>query len=1855
MQPLEIIGAVAAARLREIIATDGTRALFGIMGLSPAVTSAMARHLAAIPNVGKVEVFVHPSLENGDTGSASVSTRTATWHRNHPTPGVRATVFSVPAVQIRAIEQSLGHVVRIDEAWLRERPADWAEVALAHALPETRAAFAQMLEGLLASDLVVTAPLLARFCSRVAETMKAGSMLENAVGESLPALRLPRNPVGGKQNLTADASAARAFFQRMRAEAQPFLYRRTREGETLASGDLRRKLDELKAAQAISHENAERIGALCDDRNVRDGQWSAAQADAAEIPWDQLSAVFTQTKRTEKPTFGSDTQRLFDQEFRKTLTKDEKDFLDGLKTDVATPGPKIDQFWETHRDRLKNNPPLYRRWEKLIFKKPIEVQDLGEGLLRLVDRVCSEADIGEDARVHIRLRGSDQASFWANPKLRHQLLYLRDRYRGLQTLLAPEIELDLGLCWSAKWEEQSSDGQAGTNSIEFEAFLVDKADLADAKAGKLKSAAARAQMLWRPPADAVAYSLPSDLRHVRPADVEVAHLLTGRVAENRRARGGATGIDLEDAGTLVDAFGRSSGSLANPEREENHVGRRFARLIAELEADAVVDVDGALAISAAMSAFRSAYTQAIVALIDGPGLASPSLVAQAERFGDLFDALREHASSDSGLRELVSPLLDIGCIEVEGRRPAAIVAAWHPLRLAELGAKAAQLATAAKAVVRSSAEQRTGARDFLESRVRTLAGTYYADVGRSGGAKPRLLAQTQRVLDCGMLEEAEGEGVSNIGEEGAKEAVEALQRISKEYLDLRPHERSNFSITLLGAESDDIPVLLAKSLDRLVDENPDIRCDLVVTHDDPLRLRELYESQNRRMAADLDTSAASGPSRSFLSRLRVSLVGPDRLVPAEGGKASDIVLLQDVIARSAMVRWIEAEAQADSPSIADHVPTARSKRLPFRKRSVESGLFLTSPLQPSAVVSWSNALHDVVVKQNTTPAGPWLPLRWVEFDEPGVSEVLRRAHSLANWVVTFDRIADRRLIVQDDRRIIRYFSTPNSAHNVIVSAEVTTSDLGDRLNGDLAQLLPNATAAERAAVLARLHRTAARLSGAVVMRAAQWRNYAQELLGLVLAERRLEGLLEADGEHATALFFLDDNRQWLDLRGEMADILAVAFGARDGRPMIRVVVAEAKYCTAANVPAHRATSLRQTEATYTELSRRLLHPETSLDPTIWRDRIADMLLEQMDPFDVVGGMNQAEWIEALRQQTVPIEVSAHSMVFSHDLPGVHAGNAILPDEGLPPEDRRPLAQWVHGRSEVVELLLGLGRGDPPPPLLLPADWPSAGPSGCSPKDGGTRGEEQAPGSTDGGAKHVGSTTVAADGEASTGQSPAPEQVVTPEPRVGAGPLGTTAEGQAAVPSGSAEQPAGGAPDEQPSTTRAASDDMADPGAGPDPIGAGEVKGFDVAPETTRDRPVEDGAAATDAEPEALAGEVASEAGWAPPILAALRRMSHAESQAAGEAWLDQKVCDLQNALQAEGMDAPIVESRLTPNSGLVYVGARTLTIAWLERRQTDLLTKHRIEIVRISPMPGSIAIAIRRPQRSVLHLADAWLKRSPSSGPGPEERFAPVVGEKEDDGALLHLPLAGAFAGQERAAPHSLVSGNTGSGKGILVTNLMLDLCALNAPEDVDLYLIDPKRGVDYGWARRLPHLRRGIVADQPEAVVLLEELVAEMEARYDLISDRGFRNIDQFNRRAPAAERLPRVVIFFDEVANWMQDDDFKKEVESLLNKIATKARAAGLHLFMVYQRADVQVMTMQLRTNLGNRLILRLPDEGSSKIALGEKGAERLLGKGHVIAKLDSDEKIYAQVPFIGDEEVEDLVDAIAAAWSGQDPRSD
>jgi S-DNA-T family DNA segregation ATPase FtsK/SpoIIIE len=291
----------------------------------------------------------------------------------------------------------------------------------------------------------------------------------------------------------------------------------------------------------------------------------------------------------------------------------------------------------------------------------------------------------------------------------------------------------------------------------------------------------------------------------------------------------------------------------------------------------------------------------------------------------------------------------------------------------------------------------------------------------------------------------------------------------------------------------------------------------------------------------------------------------------------------------------------------------------------------------------------------------------------------------------------------------------------------------------------------------------------------------------------------------------------------------------------------------------------------------------------------------------------------------------------------------------------------------------------------------------------------------------------------------------------------------------------------------------------------------------------------------------------------------------------------------------------------------------------------------VQPEPGSVCLSIARPERQVVTLRSTWRRWSPPEpGSGGNQRL--LVGIREDDGAPLVL------APGDEHAPHTLIAGSTGSGKSVLMQNLIVSIAATNSPGEARIILIDPKQGVDYFAFEDLPHLSGGIIDRQEAALERIHWLVEEMDHRYTRLREARAANLRAYNARASVENRIPVIWLIHDEFAEWMLAEDYKGEVAAAVGRLGVKARAAGIHLIFAAQRPEAAVMPMQLRANLGNRLVLRVDSEGTSEIALGEKGADRLLGRGHLMAKLEGSPGIvYAQVPFASPDELEAIVAAI------------
>ena len=159
--------------------------------------------------------------------------------------------------------------------------------------------------------------------------------------------------------------------------------------------------------------------------------------------------------------------------------------------------------------------------------------------------------------------------------------------------------------------------------------------------------------------------------------------------------------------------------------------------------------------------------------------------------------------------------------------------------------------------------------------------------------------ETETRATYSLLERPFAEDTAKLADEPIDHAVDKFAEIAAHYLELRPHERANFSAVLLDAEADELPKRVAKHLADKIESEADLRCDLNVTHEDPRKLRQIYERQNRHIGHEIESSLTSEAGRIFLSRLRVGIAPPELLESPNGTKRQDIVLLHDVIARRA--------------------------------------------------------------------------------------------------------------------------------------------------------------------------------------------------------------------------------------------------------------------------------------------------------------------------------------------------------------------------------------------------------------------------------------------------------------------------------------------------------------------------------------------------------------------------------------------------------------------------------------------------------------------------------------------------------------------------------------------------------------------------------------------------------------------------------------------------------------------------------------------------------------------------------------------------------------------------------------------
>jgi S-DNA-T family DNA segregation ATPase FtsK/SpoIIIE len=307
-----------------------------------------------------------------------------------------------------------------------------------------------------------------------------------------------------------------------------------------------------------------------------------------------------------------------------------------------------------------------------------------------------------------------------------------------------------------------------------------------------------------------------------------------------------------------------------------------------------------------------------------------------------------------------------------------------------------------------------------------------------------------------------------------------------------------------------------------------------------------------------------------------------------------------------------------------------------------------------------------------------------------------------------------------------------------------------------------------------------------------------------------------------------------------------------------------------------------------------------------------------------------------------------------------------------------------------------------------------------------------------------------------------------------------------------------------------------------------------------------------------------------------------------------------------------------------------------------------VDVRILAPIPGRSAIGVEVPnhQRQLVALGDLLTSPEASKANNPLD----VAIGKDIAGKAVFLDLA--------ATPHMLIAGATGAGKSSGINCIITSLLMRTTPDDVRLILIDPKQ-VEMGQYARLPHLLTQPVTNPKKAANALGWAVKEMERRYDVLSELGYRDITGYNKafakgqiQPPLGseleyEHMPYIVVVVDELNDLMMVA--ARDVEESITRIAQKARAVGIHLIVATQRPSVNVITGVIKANIPARMAFAVSSLTDSRVILDQPGAEKLVGKGDMLL-LPGNSSVANRIQgsFVSEDEVRQVV----AHWRAQSP---
>lgn len=364
--------------------------------------------------------------------------------------------------------------------------------------------------------------------------------------------------------------------------------------------------------------------------------------------------------------------------------------------------------------------------------------------------------------------------------------------------------------------------------------------------------------------------------------------------------------------------------------------------------------------------------------------------------------------------------------------------------------------------------------------------------------------------------------------------------------------------------------------------------------------------------------------------------------------------------------------------------------------------------------------------------------------------------------------------------------------------------------------------------------------------------------------------------------------------------------------------------------------------------------------------------------------------------------------------------------------------------------------------------------------------------------------------------------------------------------------------------------------------------------------------------------------------------------------IEENIQKLEDTFESFGVDATVVKAHLGPAVTKYEIQPATgVKVSRIVNLTDDIALALAAKDIRMeAPIPGKALIGIEVPNSeiNVVYYNEVMNNL-----------------DKIGTGHPLEVPLGKDISGNIAVAnlsrmPHLLVAGATGSGKSVAINVIISSLLMKTKPHEVKMMLIDPKM-VELNTYDGIPHLLTPVVTKPKKAARALQNVVEEMEKRYELFAMSGTRNIESYNDQVQLMKnsgddnvpsKLPYIVVVVDELADLMMVA--AKEVEDSIIRLAQMARAAGIHMILATQRPSVDVITGLIKANVPSRIAFATSSGTDSRTILDQNGAEKLLGRGDMLfLPMGANKTVRVQGAYISDAEVEAITDFVK---NQQDP---